>query len=109
MKIKKPKKSTILITIITLAYAILSFINLGSFTNPQTFWHSKMSSEAVTLKLDSPHTIVSSRTFSGIGFGDYLISFSNDNVTYTNQTTLKTDKVFAWKEDRTSNNLIDSG
>lgn len=35
------KKDVIIILIITLIYAILSFINLGSFTNPQTFWKAR--------------------------------------------------------------------
>lgn len=35
------KKDIIIMLIITIIYSIVSFINLGSFTNPQTFWKAR--------------------------------------------------------------------
>lgn len=35
------KKDIVMMLIVTLIYAIISFVNLGSFTNPQTFWKAR--------------------------------------------------------------------
>lgn len=35
------KKDIIIMLIITLIYSVVAFINLGSFTNPQTFWKAR--------------------------------------------------------------------
>ncbi len=37
------KKDIIIMLIIIIIYSVLSFINLGSFTNPQTFWKARRS------------------------------------------------------------------
>ena len=43
------KKDKIIMAIITIIYAVFSFINLGSFSNPQTFWKSEYYNDTVIL------------------------------------------------------------
>ena len=45
-------KKNLAITFITLIYAIISFINLGSNKNPQTFWNAQNANDYAMIKLD---------------------------------------------------------
>lgn len=96
---KITKKDVILMLIITLVYAIISFINLGTFTNPQTFWETEQIGDSVAFKLEQGATDISNiRYYCGVKFGEYDIYFSYDGINYSNPLSLATDKVFAWHD-----------
>ena len=49
--IKMTKTDYIIASILTVVYAIISFINLGSMTNPQTF-HYMQKDETITIEFN---------------------------------------------------------
>lgn len=96
---KITKKDVILILIITLIYAIVSFINLGTFTNPQTFWKTESEDDSVVFKIEQGKTNVSNiRFYSGVDFGNYNLYVSYDGINYAKPLEIKTNKVFAWQD-----------
>lgn len=93
------KKDVILMIIITLVYAIVSFINLGSNTNPQTFWKTEEIGDSITFKIEQGNTNVTNiRYYTGADFGDYSLYVSYDGENYADPLTIKTEKVFAWDD-----------
>lgn len=93
------KKDVILILIITTIYAIVSFINLGTFTNPQTFWKTESKGDSVVFKIEQGKTNVSNiRFYSGVDFGNYNLYVSYDGINYAKPLEIKTNKVFAWQD-----------
>lgn len=91
------KKDKIIILIITLIYAIVSFINLGSFKNPQTFWVSDSNNSTAVFRLPENVNLSYIRYYSGAKCGTYTVSFSNDNKNYnTFSFSFKPDSVFHW-------------
>ncbi len=94
----KERKDIAVLLLIMLVYTIVSFINLGSLTNPQTFWEAKTSRESVVIKLDKPTKLSYALIYSGCKFGNYTIAFSADNINYSSLIAVKCDKVFAWKK-----------
>lgn len=96
---KITKKDVILILIITLIYAIVSFINLGTFSNPQTFWKTEYAGDFATFKIEKGRTNVSNlRYYCGVDFGEYEFYVSYDGEIYAEPLSVKTDKVFAWHD-----------
>lgn len=93
------RKDVILILIITLVYAIVSFVNLGTFTNPQTFWKTEYEGDSVVFRIEQGRVKVSNiRFYSGVDYGDYNLYVSYDGVNYAEPLTIKTNKVFAWQD-----------
>ena len=90
------KKDYIYIAIITIVYSIVSFINLGSFTNPQTFWVTEQNKESVIFQLPDNQSLSKIRYYTGNKTGKCTISFSEDNVNYVNSTELETKSVYHW-------------
>ena len=97
------KKDKIYMLIITLIYAIVSFINLGSFTNPQTFWVSDPNTESAIIEMGDNVKISSIRYYIGNLSGNYSISFSHDNVDYYNVSTLQPDSAYRWYDTKLIN------
>lgn len=96
---KITKKDVILILIITLIYGVVSFINLGTLTNPQTFWKTEYEGDSVVFKIEQGKTKVSNiRFYSGVDFGNYNLYVSYDGINYSEPLTIKTNKVFAWQD-----------
>lgn len=96
---KITKKDVILMLIITFIYAIVSFINLGVLTNPQTFWKVEVGKEEAIFRIAQGTKEVSNiRYYSGTVFGDFNMYFSYDGEYYSEPLTLSEEKVFAWKD-----------
>ena len=91
------KRDIIIILIIMLIYSVISFINLGSFTNPQTFWHVENPGEYIVLKLNEAE-IRKIRHYTGPRFGTYKLYISDDGEKYTYLKDLKQTTVFAWED-----------
>ncbi len=91
------KKDYIILGIIVLFYSVLSFINLGSFKNPQTFY--KLSkNEELTIEFSKYENINNIKIFNGRKAGSYEVYSSQDNVKYVNQASFNDNSEFTWKE-----------
>jgi len=91
------KKDVIIISIIIIIYAIISFINLGGFKNPQTFWHVETEGEYVVLEINGSY-ISKVRHYTGPRFGTYSIYISDDGEKYTYLKELEQTSVFSWAD-----------
>lgn len=90
---KRPGKPILLtLGLLILAYAGLTFWNLGSRRGPQTVW--KTPGEAV-FDLGSERTVDSLDYFHGLGTGTYGVSLSRDGQTWTSEASLANDNGFA--------------
>ncbi len=85
-----------LIVLIIFIYGVISFINLGSFTNPQTFWDTAEQGNTVVIALNERTTISKIRHFSGARAGNYQLAISNDGVNYQEVAILEEPSVFVW-------------
>ena len=93
---KLTKTDITIIICITLVYGIISFLNLGSLTNPQSFWTPSVEDSSVVIDFGESQDIKGINHYSGARFGDFKIYTSNDNKEYTYLTDMKQDRVFAW-------------
>jgi len=91
------KKDLIIISIITIIYAIISFINLGGFIDPQTFWHIENSGEYIVLEIEE-QKVSKIRHYTGPRFGTYELYISNNGTNYTYLKDLEQTSVFAWAD-----------
>ncbi len=92
------KNDWILIGIITIIYAIISFINLGSLKNPQTFAEFN---EGTTINIEiegESKYIQKIRHYSGHEEGTYRIFGSNDKKEYKEIAMFTDEYVFQWKD-----------
>lgn len=91
-------KDSFWIILIIAIYGIISFINLGSLKNPQTFWNPLEEGNYAVVGMAEPTAISNIRYFSGVRFGSYELYGSNDNKSFDYIGTLKEDKVFFWQD-----------
>ena len=81
----KPYKSPIdskdkwIMLLIALIYAVVAYVNLGSFTAPKTQYVMK---NPIVIKLDQPTDIGSIRYYGGIGEGTIEFEYSTDGQDY---------------------------
>lgn len=101
---KMTKIDYIIIGIIILLYSILSFINLGSFSNPQTFYNLE-ANETLVFSLKEETDIIRTKFFSGDLAGEYAIYGSLDNDDYDYITTVTSNGAFAWNDERTTSKV----
>ncbi|MDR0978479.1 MAG: phospholipid carrier-dependent glycosyltransferase, partial [Lachnospiraceae bacterium] len=98
-KFEITKLDKIILCIILVIYGILSFINLGSTNNPQTFWHSTDANQYALFEIKQGRSKTEKiRYFTGADINDIYIFVSYDEENYSDPVILKEDKVFAWKE-----------
>jgi len=74
----------LLMSAITLAYAVVAFINLGSFDIPQTFY--TLNDSPVVVEFDSPQDISTIKYYTSLGEGNFTFSYSMDGEGYTDVT-----------------------
>lgn len=86
------------IVVIMLLYGILSFINLGSTTNPQTFWYAQDNSTDAVIDLGNTVDVSYMRVYTGARFGNYKISASYDGVNYAQIAEYQQNSVFFWND-----------
>ncbi|MBQ2640064.1 MAG: glycosyltransferase family 39 protein [Bacilli bacterium] len=91
------KKDYIILSIIVFFYSVLSFINLGSLKNPQTFYKFSKNEELI-IELSGYEDLHSIKIYNGRKVGNYEILSSLDNKNYVNQTTFNNNSVFCWEE-----------
>lgn len=95
---KLGKIDWIIIGVMVVVYAIISFVNLGSFTNPQTFLEFQYSGEEASFTLDEAREISYIRMYAGPEVGSYDIFISSDGNNYEQATTVTQESVFAWND-----------
>ena len=83
---------------ILVLYGIISFINLGSMSSPQTFWNADKGPDKVILDLGQVEQVNTIRYFSGARFGSYEMYISTDGMRYDNIDTLTVNNVFYWED-----------
>lgn len=96
---KMKQNDWIIVGILVLIYAVLSFSNLGTLENPQTFLHFDRENMEATLELQNGETEISKiRHYAGDEVGSYKILASKDGETYEEITTMKDTYSFAWSD-----------
>jgi predicted membrane-bound dolichyl-phosphate-mannose-protein mannosyltransferase len=111
----KPYKSPIdardkwIMLLIALIYAVVAYVNLGSFTAPET--QCKMN-ETVIIKLEEPSNIGDIRYYAGIGEGTIQFEYSTDGEAYYPVTDTegkvvtaveyKNSEMYVWRITKTS-------
>ena len=98
---KMKKIDYIIISIIILLYSVLSFINLGSTSNPQTFCHLEENGQII-FSFANKERIDSVKLYNGDINGEYSIYESNDEKTYKYVTTITGNGAFSWNEEEIS-------
>lgn len=95
---KITKKDWILLGTITIIYTIISFINLGSMTNPETF--VKLTNNTnIQIEIEGNKTYVKKiRHYSGCETGKYKVLGSIDNIEYKEITEFSDKYVFQWSD-----------
>ena len=88
-------KDYITIFIILLIYGILSFMNLGSFENPQSFYSFK-NGDVIIFELEKYDDINHMMIFNGYNNSKYQVYTSMDNKDYTYINEIEGSGAFAW-------------
>lgn len=96
---KMSKIDYIIIGIIILLYSVLSFINLGSFQNPQTFYHLEANQEVI-FELKEKSDVIIIKSFCGDYKSQYIVYYSYDNIDYEYAGNINPSGEFAWNADR---------
>lgn len=92
-------KNHIVIILITLIYTIVSFINLGSITNPQTFWTVDNSNEFVDYQIDGGENSLSKiRFYIGRQSGSYSVFVSGNDNAYKFLCKIGEGFEFSWND-----------
>lgn len=91
------KADYIIMTAVTLAYAVLAFTNLGSMKAPQTAWTSSASGESVTFELEDVSSFHMTY-YGGICNSTFTVSFSEDGESWTEEALAEYDQgqIFRW-------------
>lgn len=96
---KLKKTDWIIIGVFVLFYAIISFKDLGTLQNPQTFYEFQYSGEEISLELeDNSNEIGLARIYFGYEVGSYEIFTSDDGSDYDYLTTIEQTMVFSWND-----------
>ena len=88
-------KDYITIFIILLMYGIISFINLGDYNSPQTFYSANLD-DSITFELEKYDVIDYIMLFNGYNNSKYQIYTSLNNKDYTYINELDGNGAFAW-------------
>lgn len=83
---------------IILVYGVLSFFNLGSMENPQSFWVPKENETRIVLDLGDQVYVSKMRYYSGARFGTFKLYQSKNNNKYDFLSDLEQKRVFAWED-----------
>lgn len=96
---KLNKKDYILLGIILITYGIISFINLGSTINPNTFLGGNTTKQVI-IELKNPDYIATMKIFNGDKNSKYQIYTSLDNKKYTYINDYEGTGSFSWQSER---------
>ena len=96
---KMKKNDWLIVGVMILIYSIISFINLGSTQNPQTFKKFARYDNSVVFKIDEePQYISKMRHYAGKEGGSYIIMGSTDNENYEKIISFTDESAFKWDD-----------
>ena len=96
---KLGKTDWIIIGVFVLFYAIISFNNLGTLENPQTFYKFTNAGDEAGIELENNIEQISKiRVYSGNETGSYDIFTSNDGENYDFLITIEQTMAFSWSD-----------
>ncbi|HOV68805.1 MAG TPA: phospholipid carrier-dependent glycosyltransferase, partial [Clostridia bacterium] len=107
---KLEKKDYINMLVITVIYAAISFVNLGTTVTPQTYWSPTQTQTEAKIELKREAQIGSFLVHHNLGEGRYTIEASEDGAIWTeviNYTASYSGgiEIFKWKRLNTSTNM----
>ncbi|WP_409341995.1 phospholipid carrier-dependent glycosyltransferase [Paenibacillus sp. MBLB4367] len=98
--IRLTRKDGLWMAVITVIYAIVAFVNLGSATAPSTMWKPEKSGETIIVDFGAPKTIERVNLYTGIGDGKLKVEFSPTLASWPETGAQLADinyvKVFTW-------------
>lgn len=97
--IKLNYKDYIILSIIVIIYGLISFYNLGSMKNPNTF-HKFSKMDSLIIELDQKDDIIRMKAFNADINADYQVYVSDDNKKYQYVTVVRGEGVFTWEDIR---------
>lgn len=86
------------IIILLVLYGLISFFNLGSLHNPQTFWQPTEQDQEIVLDLGKIEPVDKIRIYAGPKAGAFDISISNDNINFNEISSFNQKSVFFWQD-----------
>ena len=90
-------KDTLILTTITVSFATVSLLTLGSTKAPQTVWSSSTASEQVVLDLGKVWDDFEVLYFAQVTRNDFSVSVSNDGENWETETWAQMDQGQCWK------------
>ena len=90
-------KDTLILTTITLSFATVSLLTLGSTKAPQTVWSSSTASEQVVLDLGKVQDDFEMLYFAQVSRNDFSVSVSDDGENWEEETWAQMDQGQCWK------------
>ena len=97
---KLNKNDYLTLLVIIFSYACLSFINLGSFKNPNTFLHLSKKDNLI-IKIPSNEQINKIKIFDGCESSSFIIYDKKSDKDYSFIIDIKGNGAFAWTEEET--------
>ena len=91
------RKDTIILSLITCFYAIISLSTLGSTKAPQTTWSSSSPEEQIIFDLGEVRNEFEILYFAQVSRYDFSFSVSDDGVTWDEETWAQMDQGQCWK------------
>ena len=91
-------KEYLIIIVLMLIYAIISFSNLGSLKAPKTYYKFDNLNDEAVIVLDESTNISKIRYYTAYDMGEFTINASDDGINYKTVTIMRTNSVFSWEE-----------
>ena len=91
------RKDTVLLTLITAVYAVVTLLTLGSTKAPQTCWSSSNRDEQIIFDLGKSRDDVEILYFSQVSRSDFSFSASEDGENWEEETWAQMDQGQCWK------------
>ena len=96
-KLHWSRKDSILVTVITVMYAVVSLLTLGSTKAPQTAWTSSSENEKIIFDLGVDADDFSVLYFAQVSRKDFSFSVSTDAENWSDETWAQMDQGQCWK------------
>ena len=90
-------KDTVILTLITVIYAAVSLLTLGSTKAPQTVWTSSSASEQIVFDLGETHNDVEILYFGQVSREDFTFASSTDGENWNDEVWAQMDEGQCWK------------
>ena len=91
------RKDTVLVSMITAVYAVITLLTLGSTKAPKTGWSSSSPDEQIVFDLGESRDDVEILYFAQVSRNDFSVSASGDGVNWGEETWAQMDQGQCWK------------